>query len=228
MQNLKYPSLRNLAAIKNTDSPALTHVLDYWWEYDSNTVILSYAELRSRKYPIPDNLIKKLSAYLEKNNTVSLEQLLNNLLEKNGYSTYDELLEKSLGKNQKIVDEKVVCPKCYSDQITVGSQMGTGDKIAAFIGVIAPGKNEFVILCLKCGNKFLPGKGAIKTINDNGEENIIIQGTKSIEKYLDSEIITRTDNSDEKDNSNTFPYVMIVNIILFFAMIILAFIFLTK
>ncbi|MBA3827847.1 MAG: hypothetical protein H0X33_02830 [Taibaiella sp.] len=84
-----------------------------------------------------------------------------------------------------MLQEKIVCPSCYSDQISAnqkGFNMGTG-ALGYFTGgalqgiaLGSMGSGKIIITCLKCANKFQPGEGAIKTFNDEtGESSITFQ-----------------------------------------------------
>ena len=79
------------------------------------------------------------------------------------------------------MSEEIVCPKCHSNQISAG-QKGfnstaavvsnlAGNSILTSAGIGMLGSNKSIITCLKCGNKFQPGDGTIKHINESGEEN---------------------------------------------------------
>lgn len=76
--------------------------------------------------------------------------------------------------------EEIVCPKCYSNQISAG-QKGfnstaaalsslSGNSVLTSAGIGMIGSNKSIITCIKCGNKFKPGDGTIKTVNELGEE----------------------------------------------------------
>ena len=42
--------IRNLKEISKMDSPALSSLLDYWKDYETNSILFAYAELKRRKY----------------------------------------------------------------------------------------------------------------------------------------------------------------------------------
>lgn len=80
--------------------------------------------------------------------------------------------------------EQIVCPQCHSDQITAGKKgVGTGRAALGYftsgagmgltLGMM--GSNKVVITCLKCGNQFPSGAGAIKTTDENGNVSIVEQ-----------------------------------------------------
>ncbi len=86
--------------------------------------------------------------------------------------------------NKNGMKEHIICPKCHSDQISAnqkgfnssagGLGMLTGGALTGMAyGNLGSGK--IIITCLKCGNKFEPGSGAIKTIGEDGKENIVYQ-----------------------------------------------------
>jgi len=84
-------------------------------------------------------------------------------------------------------EEQIICPKCFSNQISSG-QKGFNNAAGA-LGMLSSGamagmaygslgSGQTVITCLKCGNKFKPGEGAIKTIGDDGQSQIVYQEIK--------------------------------------------------
>lgn len=77
--------------------------------------------------------------------------------------------------------ETIICPNCHSDQLST-NQKGFSNNQAALglftggalqgmaYGMVDSGKIQ--ITCLKCGNKFVPGGGAVKKVDDAGNESI--------------------------------------------------------
>lgn len=71
------------------------------------------------------------------------------------------------------MDQKIVCPKCNSDQITSnekGFSAGKAIGAAAFtggIGLLAGfhGSGKVIITCLACGNRFKAGEGKLVPVN---------------------------------------------------------------
>ncbi len=67
-------------------------------------------------------------------------------------------------------EEKILCPKCYSDKLTTdkeGFSAGkavVGGLLAGPIGLGAGflGSKKLVIYCIGCGNKFKPGEHATR------------------------------------------------------------------
>ena len=77
--------------------------------------------------------------------------------------------------------EEIVCPKCHSNQISAG-QKGfnstaavvsnlAGNSILTSAGIGMLGSNKSIITCLKCGNKFQPGDGTVKSVTESGEQS---------------------------------------------------------
>lgn len=77
--------------------------------------------------------------------------------------------------------ETIICPNCHSDQLSA-NQKGFNNNQAA-LGLLTGGvlhsmaygmmdSGKVQITCLKCGNKFIPGAGAIKKVDDAGNESI--------------------------------------------------------
>lgn len=66
------------------------------------------------------------------------------------------------------MENQILCPKCYSNQITTSKKGFSGTKAVAGaiatggIGLLAGtiGSNKIEIICLSCGHKFKPGEGA--------------------------------------------------------------------
>lgn len=51
--------------IEKTDNLVLKIAVFFWKEYDSNTVLLAYAELVKRGYPISKSLYEKMTEFRE-------------------------------------------------------------------------------------------------------------------------------------------------------------------
>ncbi len=77
--------------------------------------------------------------------------------------------------------ETIICPKCHSDQLSANQKGFDGNQ--ATIGMLTGGalagvalgmhdSGKIQITCLKCGNKFVPGGGAVKTVDDAGNQSI--------------------------------------------------------
>jgi hypothetical protein len=97
---------RNLKEISQTDTLALTSIIDYWKDYEPSTVLLAYAELKRRNYSLDSRLIKRLNEFCTKNNSADVETLLSAALKDIGYNSYDECYEKEIGAMKKAVAER--------------------------------------------------------------------------------------------------------------------------
>jgi len=84
-----------LKTIKNTDSPALTAIIDYWKEYDKTTVILALFELKDREYPYLSKLNENLLKFYKKNGFPDENDLLESFLKDNNSISYKEFCEKN-------------------------------------------------------------------------------------------------------------------------------------
>jgi hypothetical protein len=74
--------------------------------------------------------------------------------------------------------QEIVCPICHSNQISanqkgfsagnalIGNMAGG---VVTGIGLGMIGSNKIIITCLACGNKFKPGNGTVKTIDEAGK-----------------------------------------------------------
>lgn len=90
--------------------------------------------------------------------------------------------------------EEIVCPKCYSNQINA-NQRGFNTTTGA-LGLVTSGamsgiaygslgSGKTIITCLQCGNKFEPGNGALKSIDELGNETIVyLKKKKSYTKNI--------------------------------------------
>jgi hypothetical protein len=109
---------RNLKEITRTDSLALTAIIDYWKDYDSNAVLLAYAELKRRNFALNDKLLKRLNEFCAKNNGETIESLLTSSLKAIGYNTYEECYEKEIGEAKKVEKQqatKIEIGSSFSD-----------------------------------------------------------------------------------------------------------------
>lgn len=77
----------DLAEIKRLDSPALTHVIEYWKDHDRETVLMAYAELRKRDYPIKNKIEFKFTEFA---NGEDVEKLLHEITTKYDFDTPEE------------------------------------------------------------------------------------------------------------------------------------------
>lgn len=119
---------RNINEIHRTDSLALTAIIDYWKDYDTNSVILAYAELKRRNFPIPDRLQKKQIQFCNKNNVANIEDLLNLFLKENQLNSYEEFFEKEIGPIQKTKSVKKT-PKIKNAVIDPSNIISAGKAI---------------------------------------------------------------------------------------------------
>ena len=78
------------------------------------------------------------------------------------------------------MEQKIVCPKCNSDQITANEKGFSALKAvgaAAFtggVGLLAGfhGSKKVIITCLACGNKFKAGEGKLVSVGSSQKVNI--------------------------------------------------------
>ena len=84
MKNLKIEEL-----IKY-DTPALTSIIEYWKDYETETVLLSIAELNRREYKLPENILKKQNLFFNNNNISNLEETLKIYFKEKGVNSYKE------------------------------------------------------------------------------------------------------------------------------------------
>ena len=87
---------RNINEIHRTDSLSLTSIIEYWKDYDTNSVILAYAELKRRNYPVQKMLQKKQIQICDKNNVANFEDLINLFLKENQLNSYEEFIENEI------------------------------------------------------------------------------------------------------------------------------------
>jgi len=74
----------SLKEISTRDSLSLSSIIDYWKDYDPKSVLLAYAELLGRKFPIPSHLTNKQNEFCAKNNNTDMDTFLNTYLKENG------------------------------------------------------------------------------------------------------------------------------------------------
>lgn len=73
-------SLNLLRNELNKDTPALTHVINYWRDFNPNVVIIAYTELKRRDYSIGDKLESKINKLCETYNIPDIDKLINEKL----------------------------------------------------------------------------------------------------------------------------------------------------
>lgn len=98
----------SLKEISTRDSLSLSSIIDYWKDYDPKSVLLAYAELLGRKFPIPSHLTNKQNEFCAKNNNTDMDTFLNSYLKENGYNTYSEYYEKEIGVAKKEATENIL------------------------------------------------------------------------------------------------------------------------
>ena len=84
----------NLEEIKSLDSLALTTIIDYWKEYDVNTVLLAYLELKNQNFSSEVSLINKLNTFCANFNIVDINAsaiIANNRERENQWNTVNHL-----------------------------------------------------------------------------------------------------------------------------------------
>ncbi len=82
-------------AIKNLDTPALTSMIEYWKDYESNDVLIAYAELNYRNYEnLNIKFKKKLKEFSSKFNHSDINSFLTAFLLVNDCNNYEEFLLK--------------------------------------------------------------------------------------------------------------------------------------
>lgn len=102
---MKKVELREL--LLDYDSPALTAILDYWKDYEFETVIFAYAELKRRKFVISERLLNKMKLFCEKNNHSDIEIFLNEYLSNHQCNSFEEFISKSDQKTNELGKGKI-------------------------------------------------------------------------------------------------------------------------
>lgn len=72
-----------LSELSRYDDLALSAVIDYWKEYDSNKVLMAYALLKKRNYVFPSSLESKLEAFQLANGNLPVDSILENYFTQN-------------------------------------------------------------------------------------------------------------------------------------------------
>lgn len=67
---------KSINEIVSLDSLALTAIITYWKDYDKNTVLISYLELKRRNFNLDSSIEKKLDLFSQKQGK-SIDELLN-------------------------------------------------------------------------------------------------------------------------------------------------------
>mgnify|MGYP003582615911 CR=1 FL=1 len=91
-----------LVEITKTDTPALTSIINYWKDYDTNSVLLAYGELKRRSYSFNEQLSKRINDFSKSKNDLDIDILLSSALKNIGYVSYSECYEKEIASRKKI------------------------------------------------------------------------------------------------------------------------------
>jgi hypothetical protein len=90
MKNLKIEEL-----IKY-DTPALTSIIEYWKDYETETILLSIAELNRRNYNFNEKLIIFQNDFCNKRNIETIENGLNLFLNSKGFNLYTDYYQECI------------------------------------------------------------------------------------------------------------------------------------
>ena len=190
---MKSKSLREVVL---TDSPALTAVISYWKEYDKDSVILSYLELKRRNYEIQGNIEKKLTDFSTQHQKELIE-LVSEYKKENVFENYDDYYSnfKSLLDSEKqaskIIEQEKKSKKTIFTPVNILLFIGFG------IGCYIPAK--YLIQSLdgtpKCSDEqvkttvisLLQERGTQIQEENRHLENIITSGKNSELKSCDCE-----------------------------------------
>lgn len=105
---------RSIKEITNTDSLALTAIINYWNEWEPNTVLITYAELKRRNFTLDNKLTKQIDNFCRMNNYTEIDILLTAALNEIGYDSYQDCYEKEINSKKKEKAEQ-------SNKIEIGS-----------------------------------------------------------------------------------------------------------
>lgn len=84
----------SIEEISRTDSQGLKSLIDYWSEYDSETILLSFAELKRRDFKIKENTVKLLQEFCVNNNQVNIDEFLESYLKSKGFNSTEDYIDK--------------------------------------------------------------------------------------------------------------------------------------
>jgi hypothetical protein len=85
----------SLKIINKIDSPALTHIIEYWKEYDKTTIIFALFEIKEREYPYLPKLNENLLNFYKENGFSDENNLIESFLKENNSTSYKELCKKN-------------------------------------------------------------------------------------------------------------------------------------
>lgn len=140
---MKSKSLREVVL---TDSPALTAVISYWKEYDKDSVILSYLELKRRNYEIQGNIEKKLTDFSAQHQK-ELSELISEYKKENDFENYDDYYSNF----KSLLDSEKLASKIIEQEKKSKKSIFTPVNILLFIG-----------LCIGC---YIPAKYLIQSLD---------------------------------------------------------------
>ncbi len=97
---------KSLKEISKTNSSDLAVVIYYWTTYDPKYVLCAYAELKRRKYAIPESKASRIPEFCAHYKHPDIETFLEVYLKENGFSSYQECYENEIVAEKKIEQAK--------------------------------------------------------------------------------------------------------------------------
>lgn len=141
---------KSLLDVAKTDSLALTAVITYWKDYDKNTVILSYLELKRRNFNIEPNIQKKLNDFLQKQGE-SIEESVAIFKKEKNIENYEEYYSEA----KTIIDAENAKKEIIEKPIIENSAEHKNNTIFTTLNICL-----FLGLCIGC---YLPIKYLIQS-----------------------------------------------------------------
>lgn len=128
MKNITIDDLRKM------DSPTLVSIIDYWKEYNKDSVLLANAELERRNWEIPNYLKKKNEEFCNINQLKDIQEGCSILFNNNEYSSYSKFFE--IEKEKQISNEKEKQIKFNSFEIDPYKLISAGKSIKNIVIVM--------------------------------------------------------------------------------------------
>jgi hypothetical protein len=93
---------RSLKEITREADIALMAILDYWTQYDSDTILFTIAELNRRKVLLNAEMRGRIQDFCSHNHVDNFDTLLSQVLRRLGYYSYEEYYTEQIVEPQRL------------------------------------------------------------------------------------------------------------------------------
>ena len=105
-----------LKEIVKMSLPDLNFITDNWEDYDKDSVLLAYSELKKRGLNLAPKR-KKLKEFCLNNNSSEIELLLEEFFKGHGYKSYEEYRKSGISEEKTLPPEEKISDRELQEQI---------------------------------------------------------------------------------------------------------------